>query len=69
MSTNTPVSVTCSFDGGLAENCSFPLVLGIETFGTDNHTVAITVVDEFGQSVTQTFPFTIGERKLCGKKK
>ena len=61
------MSVICSFDEGLAENCSFPLVLGIEMFGTDNHTVAITVVDEFGQSVTVIFPFSIAERKLCGK--
>ena len=63
-STNPLVSVSCSFDGGPAENCSFPLVLGIVRFGTVDHSVVITVIDGFGQSVPLSFDFRIVERKL-----
>ena len=56
-------SVTCSFDGGPLENCSFPLVVGIGRFGTDSHTVVVTVVDEFGQSLNLSFDFSLIERK------
>ena len=62
--TNTLVSVSCSFDGGLSENCSFPLVLLIDRFGTVDHNVTITATDVFGQSVTFSFNFSIAERKL-----
>ena len=58
------MSVECSFDGGPAENCSFPLVVGIDRFGTDNHTVVVTVVDEFGQSLDISFDFRLIERKF-----
>ena len=60
---NNVVSVTCSFDGGPFENCSFPLVVGIEEFGTDNHTLVVAVVDEFGQSVDCVLTFRLAERK------
>ena len=58
------MSVECSFDDGPAENCSFPLVVGIDRFGTDNHTVVVTVVDEFGQSTDISFDFRLIERKF-----
>ena len=59
MPSNELVSVECSFDGGPAESCSFPLVVGFDRFGTDNHTVVVTVVDEFGQSLNLTFNFNL----------
>ena len=63
-SNNQLVSVMCSFDGGPEENCSFPLVLGIGRFGTDEHTVVVTATDEFGQSQILTFTFQLIERKF-----
>ena len=60
---NDVVSVMCSFDDGPFENCTFPLVVGIEEFGTENHTLVVTVVDVFGQSVSAILPFQIAERK------
>ena len=61
---NVPlVSITCSFDGGAAEICSFPLEVGIGRFGTDDHTVDITVVDIFGRSLTLSFNFSLIARK------
>ena len=57
---NNPVaSAQCSFDDGPAESCSFPLVVGIDRFGTDNHTVVVTVFDEFGRSLNLTFNFNL----------
>ena len=63
-SNNHLVSVMCSFDGGQAENCSLPLEVGIDRFGTDNHTVVITLTDEFGQSLSVSFDFSLIEREL-----
>ena len=60
---NNVESVTCSFDGGPFENCSFPLVVDIEEFGTDNHTLVVIVVDVFGQSAGRIFTFRLTERK------
>ena len=60
---NPVASVVCSFDGGDVENCSFPLEVGIVRFGTDNHTVVVTVVDVFGQSLNLTFNFNLIPRK------
>ena len=54
----------CSFDGGPAENCSLPLEVGIDRFGTDNHTVVITVTDGFGQSLSVSFNFALIEREF-----
>ena len=62
---NNPIaSVMCSFDGGAAENCSFPVVAEISRFGTDNHTLDVTVVDTFGQTASASFSFRLTERKL-----
>lgn len=61
--TNELESTSCSFDGGPAENCSFPLVVGIDRFGTDNHTVVVTAVDEFGQTLDVVLEFSLIERK------
>ena len=58
------MSVVCSFDGGPAESCSLPLEVGIDRFGTDNHTVVITVTDGFGQPDKVGFDFRLIERKL-----
>ena len=60
---NPVTSVVCSFDGGEVENCSFPLEVGIDRFGTDNHTVVVTVVDVFGQSLFFELDFRLIERK------
>ena len=57
--TNNVVSVTCSFDGGAPEDCQLPLVVEIERFGTDNHTVVLTATDEFGQTVDITLRFQL----------
>ena len=63
---NDIASVTCSFDGGAGENCSFPVVAEVDRFGTDNHTLVVTVVDVFGQSVDVSFNFTLTECKyMC----
>ena len=43
--------------------CEFPLVVGIGRFGTDNHTVDVTVVDVFGQLLNLSFDFRLVERK------
>ena len=56
---NPVVSVECSFDDGPAESCSFPLEVRIGRFGTDNHTVVVTVFDEFGQSLNLAFNFSL----------
>ena len=61
---NRIASVMCSFDGGTAENCSFPVVAEISRFGTDNHTLDVTVVDTFGQTASASFSFRLIERKL-----
>ena len=60
---NPIVSIMCSFDGGPQEACSFPVVAGIERFGTDSHTLAVTVEDVFGQGAGFLFDFTLIERK------
>ena len=57
------VSVTCSFDGGPGEPCTFPLEVGIDRFGTDNHTLVVTVVDVFGQTLELVFEFSLIEGK------
>ena len=61
---NPVVSVQCSFDGGPVENCSFPLEVGIDRFGTDSHTVEVIVVDESGQSLRFSRSFRLTECKL-----
>ena len=58
-SSNTLASVVCSFDGEPEESCSFPLEVRIDRFGTEEHTVAVTVTDMFGQTETLTFDFQL----------
>ena len=58
-SSNTISSTTCAFDGGPAESCSLPLELLIAEYGTEQHTVIITITDEFGQSVSSEVSFRI----------
>ena len=62
-SSNKLASVECSFDGGPKESCSLPLVVEYGTFGTEEHTVAVTVTDVFGQTKTLTFDFQLLGRK------
>ena len=59
---NDLVSVTCSFDGGVAEDCSLPLVLDIVRFGTDEHVVIVTATDEFGQTASVSLIFRLSGR-------
>ena len=58
-----PLSV-CVFDDGYPEYCSFPLVLYYGRFLGDNHTVEVTVVDVYGQTLNLTFYFIVEQRKL-----
>ena len=58
-SSNTISSTTCAFDGGPAEPCSLPLRLLITEYGTEQHTVIITITDEFGQIFFIVEPFSI----------
>ena len=51
--------MTCSFDGGVAEDCSLPLVLDIVRFGTDEHVVIVTATDEFGQTASVSLIFRL----------
>lgn len=64
MASNELASVSCSFDGGATETCSFPLELGIGRFGTDDHTLLLTVEDVFGQTLRREFGFRLTERKF-----
>ena len=59
---NPIASITCSFDGGVAEICSFPVVAEFDRFGTDSHTLVVTLVDVFGQSTSVSLDFTLIER-------
>ena len=61
--TNPIASITCSYDGGLPENCIFPLELTIDRFGTDSHTLVVTIVDVFGQTSVQQLDFALAERE------
>ena len=66
----TPIaSVTCSFDGGPGEPCTFPLEVGIDRFGTDSHTLVVTVVDVFGRSEVVSFNFSLIARKTFKQSK
>ena len=54
----------CVFDDGYPEYCSFPLVLYYGRFLGDDHTVKVTVVDVYGQTLQLTFDFNVEQRKL-----
>ena len=55
---NEVVSLKCSFDQGLREDCSLPLGLSIEMFGPGQHTVVLTAIDVFGQTFSTELPFS-----------
>ena len=55
------VSVRCSFDGGEPENCSLPLVVDIERFGTESHAVNVTVTGVFDQFWELNFDFKLAK--------
>ena len=59
----------CSFDGGPGEPCTFPLEVGIDRFGTDSHTLVVTVVDVFGRSEVVSFNFSLIARKTFKQSK
>ena len=52
--TNRLSLVTCSFDGGEAEICSFPVTVTFDRFGVDMHTLELTVYDIFGQALNHS---------------
>lgn len=62
--TNPLELVTCAYDGGIPEVCSFPLILDVKRFGSDLHTVLITAMDGFGQREVLEFMFQLSRRKL-----
>ena len=55
--------VLCSFDGKPRENCSFPLEVNIDRFGTEEHTLDVLFIDVFGQREAASFRFQLAERK------
>lgn len=59
-----PSSVRCSFDGGVQEPCSFPLVVESERFSTDSHTVVVTVTNGTGGSQELSFDFRLENREI-----
>ena len=60
---NQLIFVGCTFDGGHAESCSFPLVVTIDKFGTEKHTLDVLFVDEFFQGKEVSLDFQLVERK------
>ena len=56
---NQLTSIVCSFDGLEQENCSFPLVVESNRFGTEPHVVDVTVTDENGEYETITLDFLV----------
>ena len=60
-SNNPLTSLRCSFDGRVAGDCTLPTMEDIESLGTDTHTVFITSVDEFGQTLNLTVFFRLSD--------
>ena len=60
---NQLTSVLCSFDSGEQENCSFPLVVESDRFGTDHHMVLVKVTDELSVSQELNFNFNLTNSK------
>ena len=52
----------CTFDGGEAEICSFPVTVTINRFGVDMHTLELTVYDIFGQTLNHSLDFQLADR-------
>ena len=58
-----PVSLTCAYDKGVDEDCSFPLSLRIEQFGPGEHEVLLTATDSSRFRYTTQITFTfIGDK-------
>ena len=62
--TNRLSLVTCSFDGGEAEICSFPVTVTFERFGLHRHTLELTVYDIFGQALNHSLDFQLVDREF-----
>lgn len=45
------LSVKCSFDGGYPWPCELPLSVEIGEFGTGHHTLLVTAISVYGQSL------------------
>ncbi|CAI8020901.1 hypothetical protein GBAR_LOCUS12460 [Geodia barretti] len=58
-STNPLMSLLCAYDSGQSEECSFPITLSIERFGTSRHILVVTATDGFGQRETIEFSFQL----------
>ena len=63
-SSNQLASVVCIFDFGPEESCSLPLVVEIDRFGTEKHSIIAVVTDVYEQWTILTFNFQLTERKL-----
>ena len=48
----------------MQEPCSFPLVVESESFGTDSHTVVVTVTNGTGGSQELSFDFRLENREI-----
>ena len=62
--TNRLSLVMCSFDGGEAEICSFPVIATFDRFGVDMHTLELTVYDIFGQALNHSLDFQLADREF-----
>ena len=62
--TNRLSLVTCTFDGGEAEICSFPVTVTFDRFGVDMHTLELTVYDIFGQTLNHSLDFQLADREF-----
>ena len=60
---NYLAAIICIFDGGPPERCSFPLVVTIDRFGTEKHTLKALFYDEFVHRKDISFNFQLVERK------
>ena len=66
---NQLIFVACTFDGGHAESCSFPLAVTIDRFGTEKHTLDVLFVDEYFQGKEVSLDFQLVERKYVANTK
>ena len=63
---NKPIAVVvCEFDGKQKGSCSFPLVVTIDRFGTEKHTLNLLFIafDDVFQREEISFDFQLVERK------
>ena len=62
--TNRLSLVMCTFDGGEAEICSFPVTVTFDRFGLHRHTLELTVYDIFGQALNHSLDFQLVDREF-----